>query len=95
MYSHKAWHERDLSELKYPLLADFTKEISRGYGVLNEDTGFANRGTFIIDPKGVVQFEVVTATGVGRNTDDILRTLDALQSGGACPVNWKKGDPNL
>lgn len=77
------------------MLSDFTKQISRDYGVLNEEKGFAWRGTFVIDPKGVVQCEMVNAAPIGRNVDEILRVLDALQSGGLCPINWKPGDKLL
>lgn len=92
VYSHKAWIDRDLPEVKYPVVADFTKQISREYGVLLEDKGIALRGTFIIDPDGVIQHESVNSPKVGRSVEEILRLLDAFQAGELCPVNWKKGD---
>jgi peroxiredoxin (alkyl hydroperoxide reductase subunit C) len=94
-HSHKAWFERDLSEVKYPVLADTNHSLSRNYGVLIEDSGIALRGTFLIDPKGVLQWMSVNALGVGRSVDEVLRTLEALQTGELCPADWKKGKPTL
>jgi alkyl hydroperoxide reductase subunit AhpC len=94
-YSHQAWQERDLGELGFPLLADITKSVSRDYGVLLEDQGIALRGTFIIDPDGVLRYMTVHELNVGRSTDETLRVLEALQSGGLCPINWKKGEATL
>ena len=94
-HSHKAWFQRDLPGVTYPVVADITKQISRNYGVLLEDAGYALRGTFIIDPKGVVQYAVHSNTDVGRGTDETLRVLAACQAGGLCPANWKKGEKLL
>ncbi len=92
-HCHRAWVERgDLGDLRYPLLGDITKEISRAYGVLDEKAGFTFRATFIIDPEGVVRFVQVHDNNIGRNIDELLRNIDALQSGGLCPANWKKGE---
>jgi peroxiredoxin 2/4 len=94
-FVHKAWVERgDLGALNFPLLADLSKDIAAEYGVLAKD-GFALRGLFIIDAKGVVQYNVVHNTDVGRDVDETLRVLDALQCGGLCPANWKKGEQTL
>lgn len=83
-----------LGEMKIPILADITKQISRDYGVLLPD-GFALRGTFIIDPKGVLRQITVNDTPVGRNLDETLRLVEALQyadkHGEVCPVGWTKG----
>jgi peroxiredoxin 2/4 len=96
VHSHKAWVERgDLKGVNYPLLGDFTKQISRDYGVLDDEKGLSHRGTFLIDPNGVVQFQVISALGVGRSVDEMLRTLDALQTGELCPANWKPGQKTL
>lgn len=95
VYSHKAWCERDLPEVRYPLLSDITKQIARAYGVLDEEKGIARRGTFIIDPDGVVQYQVVTADSVGRSTSETLRSLIALQTGERCPVDWRPGQRTL
>jgi alkyl hydroperoxide reductase subunit AhpC len=95
VYSHKAWFEADLKDVKYPVLGDITKQIARDYGVLDEDAGVALRGTFIIDPEGVLQYAVVANLGLGRSTDETLRTLQALKTGELCPANWKPGDKTL
>jgi peroxiredoxin 2/4 len=97
IFSHKGWSEAKdgIGELPFPLMGDLTKTISRDYGVLLENDGFALRGTFIIDPDGILQYSVVHNTAVGRSTEETLRVIDALQSGGACPVNWKKGNKLL
>ena len=83
----------------YPILADVTKSISRDYGVLDEAKGIALRGVFLINPDGVVQSETVNFFNVGRNVDEILRTLDAAQqaakTGEVCPANWSKGKDTI
>lgn len=94
-HSHKAWFERDLKEVKFPVLADTSHKISRDYGVLIEEQGIALRGTFLIDPKGVLQHMTVNALGVGRSADETLRTLTALKTGELCPANWKKGQATI
>ena len=95
VYSHKAWIERDLRGVRYPIVSDITKQISREYGVLDDDQGVALRGTFVIDPEGVVQYEVVSALNLGRSTDETLRALEALQTGELCPANWRPGAQTL
>jgi peroxiredoxin (alkyl hydroperoxide reductase subunit C) len=75
--------------LKYPLFSDLTKEVSRAYGVLKEDLGADLRGLFIIDPEGIIRYQVVHDLSIGRSVDETYRVLMALQSGEACPVNWK------
>lgn len=94
-YSHKAWFERDLKEVKHPVLADTNHAISRAYNVLIEEQGIALRGTFLIDPKGVLQWMSVNALGTGRSIDEVLRTLEAMKTGELCPANWSKGKPTL
>lgn len=78
-----------------PLLADFTKKISTEYGVLNEAVGAAVRGTFLIDPAGVVQSIQVNNFPIGRNVDEVIRLIDAYQAnqagGVVCPIGWSKG----
>ena len=91
-FSHLAWINHQLGELKFPLLADITKQVSREYGVLLEDQGIALRGTFIIDPDGIVRVSMIQDTGVGRSVDEVLRLLTALKTGELCPVGWKQGD---
>ncbi len=94
-YSHKAWYEKDLPMVKFPILADVSHQISRDYDVLVEKEGLALRGTFIVDPEGILQYMVVSNTNVGRSVDETLRTLQALQSGGLCPLEWKPGEKTL
>jgi peroxiredoxin 2/4 len=93
-WSHLAWVERDLGDLGYPLLSDFKRETSEEYGVLLPQ-GMALRGTFIIDPDGVLKYAAVHDNNVGRNTDETLRVLQALQTGEKCPVDWSPGEATL
>jgi len=96
VYSHFAWintprEKNGIAGLRYPLAADYTKAVARAYGVLNEEAGTAQRGLFIIDPEGVVVYQTVTHNNVGRSVDETLRVLQALQSGGLCPAEWRPG----
>jgi peroxiredoxin (alkyl hydroperoxide reductase subunit C) len=86
--------EGGIGAIRFPLVADLTKQIAREYGILSGEI-VALRGTFLIDREGVVRHQVVNDVGLGRNIDDVLRTLDALQhtekSEEVCPANWEKG----
>lgn len=100
VHSHFAWINTPLSKngiegLKYPLVADYTKEVARAYGVLDETSGAAQRGLFIIDPDGVLRYATVTADNVGRSVDETLRVLQALQTGGLCAAGWTPGQELL
>jgi len=97
VYSHLGWTRADarLSGLPFPLLADVTKSLARSYGVLLEEQGIALRGTFLIDPSGVLRWASIHDDSVGRSVDEMIRVLDALQTGKLCPCNWKKGEPTL
>jgi peroxiredoxin (alkyl hydroperoxide reductase subunit C) len=97
VYSHLGWVNADqrLANLKYPILADVTKSIARSYGVLLEDQGIALRGTFLIDPNGVLRWANVNDLSAGRSVDEMLRVLDALQTDKLCPCNWKQGEATL
>lgn len=90
VYSHKAW-VKELGELNYPLMSDMTRDVSRDYGILIEDKGIALRGLYIIDPEGVLRYQVVHDLSVGRSVDETLRVLQALQSGELCQIGWKPG----
>ncbi|WP_433203714.1 peroxiredoxin [Nocardia sp. CA-107356] len=92
-FQWRAQHE-DLATLPFPMLSDLKRELASATGVLNAD-GVADRATFIIDPNNEIQFVSVTAGSVGRNVDEVLRVLDALQSDELCACNWKKGDPTI
>jgi alkyl hydroperoxide reductase subunit AhpC len=102
-YTHLAWintprKEGGLGEIKYPLLSDLNKDISRAYGVLTGES-VALRGLFIINPKGQIVYEVVHDLSVGRNPDEILRVLAAFQhaeiTGEVCPSSWKPGSKTM
>ena len=95
VHSHKAWFTRDLPEVKFPIIADTNHHVSRLFDVLKEEDGIAYRGTFIIDPKGILRYSVVSDLSVGRSVQETLRVLQALQSGELCPVEWKKGEKTL
>lgn len=99
-FSHLAWrntpvNQGGIGQVKFPLVSDLTKQIAKDYDVLVNDA-VALRGTFLIDRSGVVRHQVVNDLPLGRNIDDALRTLDALQyleeHGEVCPANWKKGE---
>ncbi|QIB27992.1 peroxiredoxin [Caloranaerobacter azorensis] len=94
-HSHKAWINGDLGKINFPLASDFTKKVSKDYGVLVEEEGVALRGLFIIDPEGIVRYSVIHDLNIGRSVDETLRVLKALKTGGLCPVNWKPGDELL
>lgn len=98
-FSHWAWkntpvQQGGIGNIQFPLVADLDKSISRQYGVLL-DAGIALRGTFLIDREGVVRHAVVNDLPLGRNTDEALRMVDALQFhekyGDVCPANWEEG----
>ena len=92
-FQWRAQHE-DLKKLPFPMLSDIKRELSLATGVLNAD-GVADRVTFIVDPNNEIQFVSATAGSVGRNVDEVLRVLDALQSDELCACNWRKGDPTI
>jgi peroxiredoxin (alkyl hydroperoxide reductase subunit C) len=95
VYSHKAWFEKDMPEVTFPILADTSHKLSRDYEVLNESNGEAERGTFIIDPDGNLRYVVMSDSNVGRSVEETMRVVKALQTGGLCPVDWEPGQPNL
>jgi peroxiredoxin (alkyl hydroperoxide reductase subunit C) len=100
IHSHRAWintpiDSNGLGKLNFPLAADITKQVARDYGVLIEEEGIALRGLFIINPEGEMKYQVVNHNDVGRSVEETFRVLEALQSGGLCPMNWKKGDKHL
>jgi alkyl hydroperoxide reductase subunit AhpC len=94
-WSHKNWFERDLPEVDYPILADNTHAVARAYDVYNEGDGLAERGTFIIDPDGIVRYALISSGSVGRSVTETLRVLKALQTGELCPVEWTEGGKTL
>ncbi|MCU0229140.1 MAG: peroxiredoxin [Bryobacterales bacterium] len=92
-FVHHAWrqHREDLYHLPYPMLADTKRELSSALGILDPHTGVAQRAVYIVDPTGIVRFVMVTDLQVGRNPEEVLRILDALQTNGLCGCNWQKG----
>lgn len=96
-YSHLGWvkAEDDISDLDYPLFADTKKEMTKDFNIYNEEEGVAYRGTFIIDPEGIVRWVNVNELNVGRNVDEVLRVLDALQTDELCPCGWEKGEETI
>lgn len=94
-WSHKAWFERDLAEVDFPILADTTHAVSKAYDVYNEADGLSERGLFIIDPEGIVKYALVSSGSVGRSVKETMRVLEALQSGDLCPVEWAPGEGTL
>ena len=95
-FTHKAWFESDprLQGIDFPVLADTSQQVSREFNVLLDD-GAALRGTFIIDPEGIMRHITVNELDVGRNVDETLRVLQALRIGELCPVGWRPGQPTL
>lgn len=95
-FAHLAWIKRgDLGDLKYPLFSDIKKEMAEQYGILDNKEGVALRGLFIIDPNGIVQYQVVHNLSVGRSVEETLRVLEGLQTSALCPLNWKPGQKTL
>jgi len=96
-FVHLAWRNNhaDLKNLPFPMLADIKRELSSSLGVLDKNEGVALRATFIVDPEGVIRFVSVNDMSVGRNPEEVLRVLDALQTDELCACNWKKGDEFL
>ena len=96
-FVHLAWRQnhQDLKALPFPMLSDIKRELSAALGVLDRKEGVALRATFIVDPEGVIRWVSVNDLSVGRNVDDTLRVLDALQTDELCPCNWQKGEKTL
>ncbi len=103
-FSHLAWakqarKEGGIGKLQFPVLADIKKEIGRSYGVLLEGAGITLRGLFLINPQGVVQYQLIHDLGIGRNVDEVLRVLQALQetakTGEVCPAGWAPGKKTM
>lgn len=95
-FVHKAWREShdDLKDLKYPMLSDLNRELSKSLDILDEE-GVSQRATYILDPEGIVRFIYITDGSVGRNPKEVLRILSALQTDELCACNWQKGDKGI
>lgn len=101
-FVHKAWTDAspEIAKIQYPMLADPAGKLARAFDVLDEESGQAYRGVFIIDPDGVIQSYTINNMSIGRSADEMLRTLEAAQfvrkhGDQVCPVNWKPGDKTL
>jgi lipoyl-dependent peroxiredoxin subunit C len=96
-FVHLAWRKSHtaLRGLPFPMLSDLKRELSGALGILDRNEGVCLRATFIVDPEGVIRFVSVNDLSVGRNPEEVLRVLDALQTGELCPVNWQKGERHL
>jgi lipoyl-dependent peroxiredoxin subunit C len=96
-FVHHAWrtHHADLKDLPFPMLADVKRELTTALGILDPNEGVAQRATFIVDPDNIIRFVYVTDLSVGRNPQEVLRVLDALQTDELCPCNWHKGEEVL
>jgi peroxiredoxin (alkyl hydroperoxide reductase subunit C) len=95
-YSHLAWRNNhaDLADLPTPLV-HLTPAFASELGLLHPESGVALRATFVVDPDGVIRYVSVNDLSVGRNVNEILRTLDALQTDELCPCNWQKGEETI
>ena len=101
-FTHKAWHETSdtIGKIQYTMIGDPTGEITRNFEVMREGQGLADRGTFRVDPDGVIQAMEITAEGIGRDAEDLLRKVKAAQyvaahPGEVCPAAWKEGEETL
>ena len=96
-YSHLAWREQHpgLKNLPFPMLADIKRELAHALGILHKDAGVCLRATFIVDPGGTIRWASANDLPVGRNVQEVLRVLDALQTEKLTPCNWQKGEATL
>lgn len=96
-FVHRAWRadHNGIKDVPFPLIADTNASLSKSLGIYNEEEGVAERATFIVDPNGIIQHVSINAGSVGRNPDEVLRILDALQQDELCPCNWKKGENTI
>lgn len=101
-FTHKAWHDASdiINKIQYTMIGDPTGQITRNFDVMREHQGLADRGTFIVDPNGVIQAMEITAEGIGRDAEDLLRKVKAAQyvashPGEVCPAAWKEGEETL
>lgn len=101
-FTHKAWHDSSetIGKIQYPMIGDPTGTITRNFGVMIEEAGLAERGTFVIDPQGKIQIIEVNAGGIGRDASELLRKVKAAQyvaahPGEVCPAKWKEGEATL
>lgn len=101
-FTHKAWHDTSetIGKIQFPMIGDPTGVITRNFGVMIEEAGLAERGTFVIDPQGRIQIIEINAGGIGRDAAELLRKVKAAQyvaahPGEVCPAKWKEGEATL
>ena len=101
-FTHKAWHDTSdtIGKIQYPMIGDPTGAITRNFGVMIEEAGLAERGTFVIDPDGKIQIIEINAGGIGRDAGELLRKVKAAQyvaahPGEVCPAKWQEGEATL
>ena len=101
-FTHKAWHDTSetISKVQFPLIGDPNHVLARNFEVLIEESGLADRGTFVVDPEGRIQIVEITAGGIGRDASELLRRVKAAQyvathPGEVCPAKWKEGEKTL
>ena len=101
-FTHKAWHDSSdtIGKINYYMVGDQTGNITNNFGVMREGQGLADRATFLVDPDGVIQAMEITAEGIGRDADDLMRKVKAAQyvrnhPGEVCPAKWKEGEATL
>ncbi len=101
-FSHKAWHETSpaIGKIQYYMVGDQTGTITRNFDVMRENEGLADRGTFVVDPDGIIQIMETTCEGVGRNASELVRKLKAAiyirnNPGEVCPAKWEEGEAVL
>lgn len=101
-FTHKAWHDSSdtIGKIDYAMIGDPTQTISRNFEILREAEGLANRGTFIVDPDGVIQALEITSEGIGRNAAELVRKVKAAiyirnHPGEVCPAKWEEGEKTL
>jgi NADH-dependent peroxiredoxin subunit C len=101
-FTHKAWHDtsESIKKINYPMLADPTGALSRAFGVYIEEEGLAYRGTFLVDPDGLIKLAEIQDNGIGRNADELMRKVQAAQfirtnPNQVCPAKWKPGSETL
>jgi peroxiredoxin (alkyl hydroperoxide reductase subunit C) len=101
-FTHKAWHDTSdtIKKIRFPMVGDPTGTITRNFGVMIEEAGLAERGTFVIDPQGKIQIIEINAGGIGRDAKELLRKVKAAQyvathPGEVCPAKWQEGAPTL
>ena len=101
-FVHKAWHDASerIRKINYPMLADPTGVLSRGFGVYIEEEGMAYRGTFLVNPEGQIKVAEIQDNSIGRNAEELLRKVEAAlfvatHDGEVCPAKWKEGQATL